>query len=239
MSTKADEQGEQLEVEGVEAPTNGLWMYPSKARACFVLAHGAGTGMRHAFLDTYAAALVAHGVAVYRFDFPYRAAGRKLPDRAPTLEATVDAALRRAASLAPDLPLFAGGKSMGGRMTVQRLAQVPNPNVRGLIFLGFPLHPPKKPSINRAKPLFECPLPMLFLQGSRDALATPALLQEVLTRLGTQAEPHIIEGADHGFAMLKRGPQLPGGVMAHLAELSVTFMDRHGIGPAKRRRNHG
>ena len=207
-----------------------LWARPKKARACFVLAHGAGSGMRHVFLDELTAALVERHIATLRFDFPYRARGKKLPDRAPVLEATVAAALGRAQKLAPELPLFAGGKSMGGRMTARLLARAPNPAVRGLIFLGFPLHPPKEPSLERAESLYACPLPMLFLQGSRDSFAEPTLLAQVLARLGKRATLHSLLNASHGFAQPKRQPPPPGGMMAHLADTCVTFMAAHGMG---------
>jgi len=225
-----------LPIPGLKQKTEvpSLWTRPKNARAVYVLAHGAGTGMRHSFLDGFAEALHERQIATFRFDFPYRAAGKKVPDRAPTLEATVAAAVARAHVLAPDLPLFAGGKSMGGRMTAQWLARASVADtqtpVRGLIFLGFPLHPPKKPSVARAECLYDCPVPMLFLQGSRDALADLKLLHGVLTRLGERATLHEIPDADHSFAQLKRQPPPTGGMLAHLADTSVTFMATHAIG---------
>ncbi len=173
---------------------------PSRARAMLVFAHGAGAGMRHAFMNQFAAALGERGVATLRYQFPYMEAGRGRPDRPALLEATVRAAVAEAARRAPDLALFAGGKSMGGRMTSQAQAAERLPGVRGLVFAGFPLHPPGAPATARAEHLARVWLPMLFLQGSRDDLAGLDLLAPIVL-----AMPHafleVVEGADHSFKL--------------------------------------
>jgi predicted alpha/beta-hydrolase family hydrolase len=173
---------------------------PDRARCMLLLAHGAGAGMRHSFMNALAGALAQRGVATLRYQFPYTEAGRKRPDRPALLEATVRAA---AAAAASDLPLFAGGKSMGGRMTSQAQAASPLPGVRGLVFFGFPLHPARAPATTRADHLARVAIPMLFLQGTRDALAELPLLTPITRRL-TAATLHIIDGADHGFALPAR-----------------------------------
>src|SRR5690606_7271948 len=179
--------------EAGDAPASGsqpagsvsaLWLAPPGARAALALAHGAGAGMRHAFMESLAAALARAGVATLRYQFPYVEAGRRRPDRPPALEATVRAAAAAAARLAPELPLVAGGKSMGGRMTSRAQAAEPLPGVRGLVFYGFPLHPAGRPGTERADHLAAVALPMLFLQGTRDNLADLELLRPVLDRLG-------------------------------------------------------
>jgi uncharacterized protein len=165
-----------------------------------VLAHGAGAGMRHAFMNELAAALAARAIATLRYQFPYMQAGRPRPDRAPVLEATVRAAVAEAARRAPDLALFAGGKSMGGRMTSQAQAQAPLPGVRGIVFFGFPLHPAGAPAITRAEHLARVRVPMLFLQGTRDELAGLDLLAPIVL-----AMPHafleVVDDADHSFRL--------------------------------------
>jgi predicted alpha/beta-hydrolase family hydrolase len=173
---------------------------PAGARAMLVLAHGAGAGMRHAFMNQLAGALAQRGIAILRYQFPYMDAGRRRPDRAHELEATVRAAVAEAARRAPDLALFAGGKSMGGRMTSRAQAEAPLAGVRGIVFFGFPLHPAGAPATERAEHLARVRVPMLFLQGTRDQLAGLDLLEPIVT-----AMPHgflqVVEGADHGFAL--------------------------------------
>jgi predicted alpha/beta-hydrolase family hydrolase len=173
---------------------------PPGAKCLCVLSHGAGAGMRHPFFETLVPQLAARGVATFRYEFPYMAAGRRLPDPARILEATVRSAVAAAAGEAGDLPLVAGGKSMGGRMTSQAAAAAPLPGVRGLVFLGFPLHPAGKPSVQRSDHLGSVELPMLFLQGTRDRLATLDLFEPVLDRLGARATLHVVAGGDHSFA---------------------------------------
>ena len=158
--------------ERSHGPVSGLWERPANAFAAYVMAHGAGAGMRHRFMQGMAEALAADGVATLRFDFPYTEKRRRRPDPQPVLEAYVRSACAEARALAPELPLFAGGKSMGGRMSSNAAAHEPLAGVRGLVFLGFPLYPAGRPSDERGGHLFEIKIPMLFLQGSRDALAT-------------------------------------------------------------------
>ena len=167
--------------------------------ACYVLAHGAGAGMNHRFMAAVAAGLAERGVATLRYQFPYmeRKSGR--PDPPKVAHATVQTAVTEAGRLAPNLPLFAGGKSFGGRMTSQAQALSPLPSVRGLIFLGFPLHPTGKPSDERAKHLFEVQIPMLFLQGTRDELATQSLLEGVCQKLEPRSTLQWWKDADHSF----------------------------------------
>lgn len=174
---------------------------PPDALALLVFAHGAGAGMRHPFMDAMAAALADRRVATLRYEFPYMAAGRKRPDAAGALEATVRAAVERGTAEA--LPLFAGGKSMGGRMTSRAQAAAPLPGVRGLVFLGFPLHRRDDPSDERADHLAAVKVPTLFLQGTRDELAERRRIERVVRRLGG-ARMHIVEGADHSFAVRGR-----------------------------------
>ena len=178
---------------------SGLWQAPEGARAGLVLAHGAGAGMSHRTMTAIADGLSRHGVATLRFQFPYMELGRKRVDSAPVAHATVRAAAAAARKLAPDLPLFAGGKSFGGRMTSQAQAQAALAGVRGLVFFGFPLHPAGKPSAERAAHLGEVAVPMLFVQGTRDALADLALLRGVLEGLGGRASLLLLPEADHSF----------------------------------------
>jgi uncharacterized protein len=183
---------------------SGLLEVPPRARACYVFAHGAGAGMSHPFMAAIAEGLAKRGVATLRYQFPYMERGSKRPD-APTLaHATVRAAVAEAARVAPGLALVAGGKSFGGRMTSQAQAIAPLAGVRGLVFLGFPLHPAKKPSDDRARHLFDVKVPMLFLQGTRDALAELSLLQPLVDRLGPLAALKLFAGADHSFHVAGR-----------------------------------
>jgi predicted alpha/beta-hydrolase family hydrolase len=178
---------------------SGLWLAPERPRALFVFAHGAGAGMRHAFMEAAAQGLAERGITSLRFQFPYMERGSRRPDPPPLAQATVRAAVLAAARWAPDLPMFAGGKSYGGRMTSQAQAAAPLPGVRGLVFVGFPLHPAGEPSDDRAAHLSDVRVPMLFLQGTRDELADLALLQPLVTRLGGHAKLHAVAGADHSF----------------------------------------
>ena len=181
-----------------------ILLRPPDARVLYVLAHGAGAGMRHHFMSDMAEALAVRGIATLRYEFPYMAARRRRPDPPPVLHATVRAAVAEAARIAPELPLVAGGKSMGGRMTSGAQAREPLPGVRGLVFLGFPLHPAKQPSVSRAAHLADVKVPMLFLQGTRDTLADLALITGVCERLRPLATLHVVDGADHAFEVLKR-----------------------------------
>ena len=172
---------------------------PAGARACYVLAHGAGAGMEHPFMSAAARELGALAIATLRYQFPYMERRSRRPDPPALCHATVRAAVAQAARLAPALPLFAGGRSFGGRMTSQSQALDPLPGVRGLAFLGFPLHPAGKPGDSRAQHLADVRIPMLFVQGTRDALAERGLLEALMVRLGTRASLSLIEDADHSF----------------------------------------
>lgn len=182
-----------------ELSVSGLLLVPAAARACYVLAHGAGAGMDHPSMRVVAAGLADLGVATLRYQFPYMERGSRRPDPPPLCHATVRAAVAAAAQLAPGLPLVAGGRSFGGRMTSQAQAIEPLAGVRGLAFLGFPLHPAGEPSEQRAEHLSKVSIPMLFLQGTRDALAERSLLEAVAARLGRRATLSFIEQADHSF----------------------------------------
>lgn len=196
--------GERLSFRvGDQTEVSGIFDAPDRSRACYVFAHGAGAGMTHPFMASVAADLVGHGIAVLRYNFPYMEAKKGRPDRPDVATATVRAAVGEAGRLAPGVPLFAGGKSFGGRMTSQAQAAAPLPAVRGLIFFGFPLHPAGKPSIDRAAHLDDVAVPMLFLQGSRDTLADLDLLKPVCERLGARATLRVFADADHSFRVLK------------------------------------
>ena len=190
---------------------------PPDARCLLVLAHGAGAGMTHSFMEEMAEELASAGVATLRFNFPYMEQRRKVPDRAPVPTEAVLAAVRTAAEAAPELPLFAGGKSYGGRMSSQGSAETSLPKVRGLVFFGFPLHPPDQPSTKRAEHLARVKLPMLFLQGTRDKLADLSLLRPICEKLGSRSTLHIIEGADHSFHVLKSSGKTDADVLRELA----------------------
>ena len=178
---------------------SGLWQCAPESKACLVLAHGAGAGMHHPFLAGVANELEGLGIATLRYQFPYMEHHGKRPDPPALCHATVRAAVAAALRLSPSLPLFAGGKSFGGRMTSQAQAASPLVDVRGLVFLGFPLHPPKQPSETRAQHLFEVKIPLLFLQGTRDTFAELSLLRPLVTRLGGRATLTLIQDADHSF----------------------------------------
>jgi len=204
---------------------SGLLQAPPRARACYVLAHGAGAGMEHPFMAAVAAELVQRGMATLRYQFPFMERGTKRPDPPQLAQATVRAAVMEAQRLVPDLPLFAGGKSFGGRMTSQAQAVTPLPGVRGLIFLGFPLHPAGRPSQNRAKHLFDVRIPMLFLQGSRDALAALEQLRPVCTALGSRATLQIFADADHSFHVPARSGRNDAQVRADLLDALAAWID--------------
>ena len=195
---------------------SGILLRPPDAWATYVLAHGAGAGMRHRFMESMAQALAGRGIATLRYQFPYVEAGTRRPDPPGVLEATVRAAVASAGESTPDLPLVAGGKSLGGRMTSNAMARRPLDGVLGLVFLGFPLHPPKRPGVTRAEHLDRVESPMIFLQGTRDDLADLGLMTSVCNRLGPRASLHVVEGADHSFAVLKRSGRTEAEVMEEL-----------------------
>jgi len=196
---------------------SGILLRPPDAWATYVLAHGAGAGMRHRFMESIAQALAERGIATLRYQFPYVEAGSRRPDPPGVLEATVRAAVAKARESTPDLPLIAGGKSLGGRMTSNTMARRPLEGVLGLVFLGFPLHPPKRPGETRAEHLDRVESPMLFLQGTRDDLADLDLITSVCGRLGSRSTLHVVEGADHSFSVLKRSGRSDAEVMEELA----------------------
>lgn len=202
---------------------SALLMLPTEARVMLALAHGAGAGMSHPFLASLATELAAVGVATLRYQFPYMEQRRRVPDSPAVLTATVRAAVQTAAEQAPGLPLIAGGKSMGGRMTSQAAAQQPLDSVRGLVFFGFPLHPPNKPGTKRAEHLKQVTVPMLFLQGTRDTLADLTLLQPICEGLGSRATLHIIETADHSFHMLKKSGKTDTQALRELAQTTASW----------------
>jgi predicted alpha/beta-hydrolase family hydrolase len=202
---------------------SGLLLRPEESKALYVMAHGAGAGMRHSFLEAIAAALAVRRVATLRYQFPYVEAGQRRPDPPALLEATVRGAVRAASELAPELPLIAGGKSMGGRITSMAQAREPLPGVGGVVFLGFPLHPAGAPGTTRADHLTRVNLPMLFIQGTRDKLAPLDELRPVVERLGVAATLHVVEGADHGFDVLKRSGRSSIEVIAEIAEAVASW----------------
>ena len=183
---------------------SAILLKPAECQALLILAHGAGAGMRHRFMDGVAEALSHHGIGTFRYQFPYVEAGKRRPDRAPVLTGTVRAAVAAARELEPDLPLLAGGKSMGGRMTSTAQAESSLAGVRGLVFLGFPLHRPGDPSNARADHLKDVDVPMLFVQGTRDRLAEMNRMAAVAGALGDRATINVVQDADHGFDVLKR-----------------------------------
>jgi predicted alpha/beta-hydrolase family hydrolase len=193
-------------------------------QALYVMAHGAGAGMDHPFLADVSARLAARGVATLRYQFPYMQAGSKRPDSPRVLHGAVRAALDAAARALPGVPLVAGGKSMGGRMTSQLMAEGAHPDVRGLVFLGFPLHPAGKPGRSRADHLASVQAPMLFLQGTRDTLADLDLVRDVIAGLGERATLHVVEGADHSFDVLKRSGRDRDQVRDELADTTASWL---------------
>ncbi len=208
------------------ATVSALLDRPADARWLYVCAHGAGAGMRHGFLERLAATLGAHGIATLRYNFLYMEAGKGRVDPPALAHAAVRAAVAAAAAAAPGLPLVAGGKSFGGRMTSQAQAEEPLPGVLGLVFFGFPLHPPGKPDTARADHLDQVRIPLLFLQGTRDEFAQLDLLQPVLDRLGARATLHLVEGGDHSFKVKKSTGRTEADVMAELAGAMREWADR-------------
>jgi predicted alpha/beta-hydrolase family hydrolase len=187
-----------------EAQVSGLLLRPAEAKALFLFAHGAGVGMTHSSMEANARGLADRGIATLRYQFPYMELGGGRPDPPRVAHATVRAAAATAEKLAGDLPLFAGGRSYGGRMTSQAQALVPIVGVRGLIFLGFPLHPAGAPTIERADHLADVQVPMLFVSGERDPLAEISLLRETVRRLDDRATLFLIRDGDHGLKVPAR-----------------------------------
>lgn len=196
---------------------SAVMLRPRDARCLLVLGHGAGAGMRHRFMEAIAERLAARRIATLRYQFPYMERGTRRPDPAGLLMETVGAAVEAARDAAPDLPMIAGGKSMGGRMTSMAVSEgLEGP--RGLVFLGFPLHPAGRPGTSRAAHLDAVTLPMLFLQGTRDKLAELELLEPICRDLGARATLRIVDGADHGFAVLKRSGRTDESVLDELVD---------------------
>lgn len=206
---------------------NHLLVARSEAKALLVLAHGAGSGMRHPFFERAVEALGERGVATYRYEFAYMEKGSGRPDPPAVAEARVRDAVLDAARVAPGLPLFAGGKSFGGRMTSQAQAKEPLPGVHGLVFLGFPLHPPGRPGSTRAEHLSRVRVPMLFLQGTRDDFAGLDLLRPIVKGLGVHATLHVVEGGDHSFKVLKRSGRTDADVLSELADTITAWTGEH------------
>jgi len=210
------------------AEVSGLVVRPDGARWVYLFGHGAGAGMRHRFMAAMTEVLVRRGVATFRYQFPYMERGRRRPDARPTLLTTVRAAAREAARIVPGLPVIAGGKSMGGRMTSLAMAEAPVDRVVGLAFLGFPLHAAgKQPSAERGAHLAAVPVPMLFLQGTRDTLADLTLLEPLTRSLGERATLHVVEGADHSFHVLKRSGRQDEDVLEELGDSMVAWARDH------------
>lgn len=195
---------------------SAILLRPDGARALYVFGHGAGAGMRHAFMQRAAERLAAWGVATFRYHFPYIEAGRRGPNPAPVLVKTVRSAVAEAARLAPDLALIAGGKSMGGRMTSTAASTEALPGVHGLAFFGFPLHAPGRDSDERGAHLADVGLPMLFLQGTRDKLARLDLLEPLLRKVKPRPTLHLVDDADHGFHVPKRSGRTDDDVLDEL-----------------------
>jgi hypothetical protein len=204
---------------------SALLNLPPQARACYVLAHGAGAGMTHPSLEAAAVGLADRGVATLRYQFPYMEAGGKRPDPPALAQATVRAAVAEAGRLVPQLPLVAGGRSFGGRMTSQAQAAAQLPGVRGLAFLAFPLHPAGRPSDQRAKHLFDVHIPMLFLQGTNDALADLALLRPLVDRLGPRATLTLFADADHSFHVPARTGREDADVRREMLDALAAWID--------------
>ena len=213
---------------GSAGEVSALLMRPEQARACFVFAHGAGAGMRHASMEAIAAGLAERGIATLRYQFPYMEKGSKRPDPPGIAHAAVRAAVAEAAKVCAGLPLFAGGKSFGGRMTSQAQAKAPLADVAGIAFFAFPLHPAGKPSSERAKHLADVKIPMLFLQGTRDALAELPLLEPVVKGLGRKASLHLVKEADHSFRVLKSSGRNDREVLAEILDAFAAWVDAAG-----------
>jgi predicted alpha/beta-hydrolase family hydrolase len=207
------------------ATISGLLQKPAGAEACYVFAHGAGAGMDHVFMASIAHGLAERSIASLRFNFPFMEQGSKRPDSPAVAHAAIRAAVAEAARHMPaGVPLFAGGKSYGGRMSTQAQAAEPLPGVKGLVLVGFPLHPAGKPSIERAAHLAGVKLPMLFLQGTRDALADLDLITQTTASLGKKASLHIVHGADHAFHVLVRSGRTDAQVRDELLDAMAAWM---------------
>jgi uncharacterized protein len=204
---------------------SGLLMAPPGAKACYVLAHGAGAGMTHPFMTAVAEGLAERNVATLRYQFPYMEKGGKRPDPPKLAQATVRATVEKAIQLLPETPLIAGGKSFGGRMTSQAEAAAPLPKVAGLAFIGFPLHPAGRPSRERGQHLFDVQIPMLFLQGTRDTLAEREQLEPLIKGLGPRAVLKQFADADHSFHVRARSGAADSQIRAELLDTLSAWID--------------
>ncbi len=203
-----------------------LSLVPEEAVAMLVMGHGAGAGMRHRSMEATAQTLAAKGIGTFRYHFPYMEKGRRFPDPLPLRLATVGAAIAEAGRLHPELPLLAGGRSMGGRMSSTWVAENPGSGLAGLVFFAFPLHPPGKPGTARARHLNDIDVPMLFLQGTRDALADLSLIEPACGALGARAQLHVVEGADHSLRVLKRSGRSDDEVLDEIGDATRRFVER-------------
>ncbi|UFS90449.1 alpha/beta hydrolase [Bradyrhizobium daqingense] len=222
MTAKTQEL--KLDIERI-GTVSAILTQPANARGCYVLAHGAGADMRHAFMEKVAEGLASRGIATFRFNFPYMEEKKGRPDQPAVAHAAIRAAVAEAARLCPGLKLVAGGKSFGGRMTSQAQSKSPLPGVKGLAFLGFPLHADKKPSSERAEHLAGIAIPMLFLQGTRDGLADPGHLRPVIAGLRTKATLHEVEGGDHSFAVLKKSGRTNDEALTEVLDTLAAWID--------------
>lgn len=207
---------------------SALWDKPRGATAALVLAHGAGAGMTHKHMEATSDGLVARGIAVFRYNFAYMDRGSKRPDNPPVAHAAVRAAVAHAKKLAGDLPLFAGGRSFGARMTSQAQAVDPLPAIKGLVYFAWPLHPAGKPGTDRAEHLAAVKLPMLFLQGSADELAETKLLKPVVASLGKRAKLHLVDQADHSFHVPAKSGRKDTEVLDEILDVAASWMAKHG-----------
>jgi predicted alpha/beta-hydrolase family hydrolase len=223
---------EQVTIAVGDETVSGLLLRPPEAKALHLFAHGAGAGMTHKAMESNAAGLAARGIATLRYQLPYMEKGLKRPDPPRIAHAAVRAAAAKAVELAPDLPLFAGGRSFGGRMTSQAQALGPLPQVLGLAFLGFPLHPAGKPGIERAEHLADVAVPMLFVSGERDALAEVDLLRPVVAALGDRATLHLVAHADHSFMVAAKSDRTAADAEAEALDALAAW-----ISPLARRPN--
>jgi predicted alpha/beta-hydrolase family hydrolase len=207
-----------LDVSKSTGKVSAIFYSPDKPGSVLVFAHGAGAGMKNKFMEQVSLSLAEKGIATLRFNFPYMEKGKKIPDSKSVCSETIIVAVDKAARLCPKTPVFAGGKSFGGRMTSTAASEGLLPNIKGIIFFGFPLHAPGKPSNDRAEHLYKVTVPMLFLQGSRDALASLDLLKPVCKKIGKNAELFVIEGADHSFHVPKESKMNDNDIIEMISE---------------------
>jgi uncharacterized protein len=211
-------------IDSGDSTVSALWNKPAGAKAALVLAHGAGAGITHKSMEATADGLAAHKIATLRFNFPYMERGSKRPDSPAVAHAAVRAAVAEAARLAPRLPMFAGGRSFGGRMTSQTQATEPLAKVAGLVFFAYPLHPAGKPGVDRADHLKQVKLPMLFLQGTNDALAELNLLRPTVNKLGSRAKLALVDSADHSFHVPAKTGRKDPDVLAEILDTAARWM---------------